>query len=384
MKNAIKEYIELNDEEKKELWKNAFFVFDTNIFIRLYSLTNEARDAFFKAIEKLKDRVWMPHQIAEEFMRNRVTIILDNQSKYAQIKKETDEHIIKLSKLFNISENDAECLKQKKQLNDWIDKFYENNLLVKQSSEDKILEKILTIFENKTGTAFTSEELKLIEKEGEIRYSKEIPPGYKDSSKKKNEDILNNMYGDFIIWKQILKFAKDNQQNIIYVTNDQKEDWWNIVKGQTIGPRVELRKEFISATNNKLFHMYTLDNFLKYSTEKIDDKILEEVKINPETPEIISTEDYDEDLINVRILSSRLSRLKHRAEILKDDYEHNERELDFIRHNPEYRNNDSDIRYYHRMMDKKEFLITKIIKLNEEIDRLTYEINRYRKNLNGE
>lgn len=32
MKNAMREYIELKDQEKEELWNNAVFVFDTIVF----------------------------------------------------------------------------------------------------------------------------------------------------------------------------------------------------------------------------------------------------------------------------------------------------------------------------------------------------------------
>ena len=41
MKNAVKEYLNLTDNEKEELWKNATFVFDTNIFLNLYRFFNE-------------------------------------------------------------------------------------------------------------------------------------------------------------------------------------------------------------------------------------------------------------------------------------------------------------------------------------------------------
>lgn len=32
MRNAVKEYLELNDAEKQKLWDQAVFVFDTNVF----------------------------------------------------------------------------------------------------------------------------------------------------------------------------------------------------------------------------------------------------------------------------------------------------------------------------------------------------------------
>ena len=381
MKNAIKEYIELTEEQKTKLWKNAIFVFDTNVFIRLYSLTKEARDAFFEAIEKIKDRIWMPHQVAEEFMKNRVNVILKNLGDYDNLKQKTNNYIKELAQIFNIPETDKECEKHKNQLNAWIDKYRDSNLLVKDFSSDLILDKILNLFEGKTGKPYTSEEKEKMEKEGENRYKKQIPPGYKDDGKKKNEDIINNAYGDFFLWRQILDYSFNESKNIIFITNDKKEDWWNIVNGKTVGPRVELRKEFFEKTKTKQFHMYTLDSFLKYSTDSIDDKILEEVKINPENSVEILNEDYD-DLINIKILHDRLDRLKHRSARLKVNYEQNEQELNFIRHSKGYIHRDIDARHYNHIMDKKSFLINEIMRLNEEIDRLTYEINSYRNKVN--
>lgn len=83
-----------------------------------------------------------------------------------------------------------------------------------------------------------------------------------------------------IIWKQIIKYAKDNQVGIIYVTHDQKEDWWNVIKGKTIGPRIELRKEFVDETNQE-FHMYSMQSFINTYNEinknTIDKSVVDEV-----------------------------------------------------------------------------------------------------------
>ena len=90
----------------------------------------------------------------------------------------------------------------------------------------------------------------------------------------------SNAYGDLIIWKQIIKYAKENAVGIVYVTHDQKEDWWNITKGKTIGPRIELRKEFITETNQE-FHMYSMDGFIntynKMNENQIDKSAIDEV-----------------------------------------------------------------------------------------------------------
>ena len=60
MRNAIKEFIELNEEEKKLIWEGATFVFDTNVFLNLYRYSSSTREQLFKAFKELNGRIWMP------------------------------------------------------------------------------------------------------------------------------------------------------------------------------------------------------------------------------------------------------------------------------------------------------------------------------------
>ena len=154
--------------------------------------------------------------------------------------------------------------------------------------DDEILAELLELFENKTGTAFSNEQLQEVKKEGEARYKQEIPPGYKDKKKSK-DDKDNNAYGDLIVWKQILDFAKTNKKDVVFVTHDQKDDWWNTVQGRTLGPRTELKKEFYDYTK-MLFHMYTMDNFIAhFETAKDNKSIVEEVRAYNTIPLGINT-----------------------------------------------------------------------------------------------
>ena len=43
MRNAIREYLELNSQEKNDLWGTATFIFDTNVFVNLYRYSNNTR-----------------------------------------------------------------------------------------------------------------------------------------------------------------------------------------------------------------------------------------------------------------------------------------------------------------------------------------------------
>ena len=72
---------------------------------------------------------------------------------------------------------------------------------------------------------------------------------------KENIQLECKKYGDFIIWKQLIEHAIDTKKNVIFVTDDEKEDWWEEFNGKTIGPRPELSKEFREKTS-KLFLMY--------------------------------------------------------------------------------------------------------------------------------
>ncbi len=66
------------------------------------------------------------------------------------------------------------------------------------------------------------------------------------------------------------------------MTHDQKEDWWNVSNGKTIGPRIELRKEFYEETGH-MFHMYTMSSFLSFFIENkgksIDKTTIDEVEL---------------------------------------------------------------------------------------------------------
>jgi hypothetical protein len=280
MKKAIQEYIELKDIEKEALWNEAFFVFDTNVFLNLYRYSKKTREILLGAMEQLKDRIWMPNHVAHEFMENRIEVIFETIDRYTTLHDETNSFMKTCVDMLRMKKEDSELVELQNYIETWIDTNKRKNLLITDVINDPILDKILELFDGKVGNKFDDEEMKQIIVEGNDRYEKKIPPGYKDAIKKSG--ILdNNAYGDLIVWKEILRFSKKEKKNIIYVTHDQKEDWWNKVRGKTVGPRVELRREFMEETNNK-FHMYTMNNFIRRFEDnkgiKIDQSIIDEVK----------------------------------------------------------------------------------------------------------
>lgn len=286
MKNAIREYIELSDDEKKALWDTAIFVFDTNVFLNLYRYSNRLRTQLLEAFDSMHTRVWMPYQVAYEFAKDRCKVILEANKRFDNCQKDIDEFVSGWTRKINLDKEDNDINSLRTFLEKWV-----NNKKMSFTTfdihDDSVFLNLLELFNGKTGTPYSSKDKEKIEKEGEERYSKKIPPGYKDAKKE------DNKFGDLLVWKEILQYAKSNNVDIIYVTQDKKEDWWNICEGITIGPRVELRKEFYDETNQR-FHMYTLTSFLSYYNEhkgiSIDKSALDEIEqVDKETLDTYSS-----------------------------------------------------------------------------------------------
>lgn len=315
MRNAIQEYLSYSDAEKLDLWNHATFVFDTNVLLNLYRYSDKTRKSLLAALNKLQARLWMPNQVAREFMKNRKNAIWVAIHQYEDLQREADKFIASCASTVKLEKSDTDIEGLHKQITEWIEAAKKKNILVSELSNDPILDQLLILYDGKVGPSFTEEEQKKIESEGKSRFESEIPPGYKDREKQKGEN-KNNTYGDLIIWKQILGYASAEKKDIILVTNDQKEDWWEILHGQTIGPRVELRKEFIEQTSQR-FHMYSLQGFITQfdneSDTKIDKDTIAEIEsllnVPPEEIHEQSFRDYyytrDGDLMLDRVRKTR-------------------------------------------------------------------------------
>ena len=108
MRNAILEYIELSDAEKKELWDNAVFIFDTNVLLNLYRYSSITRDDLFLSFENLQKNIWLPYQVANEFMKRRYEIIWDINNNYDQLIKEANTFTNKCISLLRLDKNPSD------------------------------------------------------------------------------------------------------------------------------------------------------------------------------------------------------------------------------------------------------------------------------------
>lgn len=294
---------QMTEERQKELWSDCVFVFDTSALLALYLYPEEARQQIYTEIfERIKGRLWIPHHVLFEYLKNKDAKIREPISRSYQ--PLNDEYVKPVMDSFNKSLNRIDALKNniknanthphivseelekyEKRLKEFIHATAEFGRIFNEQTEQKIneilrLEQHDTVFENiqkyfKVGNEYSYAEILKITLEGKHRYEFKIPPGYEDLKDK----IGTQIFGDLIIWKQMLEYAKENKKNIVFICNDVKEDWWHLAsdrkgeKKKGNGPRKELIKE-MKDYSGSVFWMYNQARFLDVANTLIKSNVL--------------------------------------------------------------------------------------------------------------
>jgi hypothetical protein len=267
MKKLFPGYYRPSDEVFAEMWQKAIFAFDANMLLNIYRYTPQTRDSFFEVLEKLRERVWLPYQAAQEFQARRLGVISDQEEAYVAVESLFDKAQSLIEAGLNAYRRkhtflDVERLS--KSLNREFEKARKGLEKVREQhpsyvESDPLRDRITALFEGKVGDSYDEKRLAELYTEAEKRFASKIPPGYNDTKKDKPQ-----RYGDAIIWFQLIDHAKQKQVPLFLITDDSKDDWWLIHKGKTIGPRPELIQEMHSKTAIP-FYMYSSDRFLEYA-----------------------------------------------------------------------------------------------------------------------
>jgi len=284
MRKLFPGYYEPTPDEIKRAWAEGIFSFDTNMLLHIYRYTDDSRSTLFRVLEMLKGRIMITHQAALEFHRNRKVVIKQREGRIEELRKSISalkqsakdskkEHESRRAfydvNIADIFDPVIESLREAKTKADQI----KTSVNVNPANEsDDIKDELFKLIKNHIGKPFCDMEAQY-ERAGR-RYSLKIPPGYEDASNKGF-----TQYGDAIIWFQLLDFARSNDKPLIFVTDEDKPDWWDKSENR---PRPELVNEMRSASKNT-FLMYNGEQFLTIAQKKmpdarIDEKVIEEAK----------------------------------------------------------------------------------------------------------
>lgn len=291
MRDLFPGYYQPSDEEQQGAIATATIILDANVLLDLYRLPAASRAEAFGVLEKVKNRLWVPFQVALEYQRNRWNVISDQNDLYqaalAAVEKTAGETRGRLQKVNRHSVIDSdEFLKKIDELTASFKESVQEIGKILQfdvGDHDPIRDRIDAILTGRVGHAPTQETVDLIAKEGAKRYQDEIPPGYADQKTKGDRSFsfggvrYQAKFGDLLLWSQLKEFAAGRDPGgYILVTNDNKEDWFATLKGKTLGPRPELVSEFIQETKATGFHIYSFERFLKFAKEYLSAKIAQD------------------------------------------------------------------------------------------------------------
>lgn len=194
----------------------------------------------------------MPHQTMLEFYERRLEIISEQTAKYDDYIKMVKELKKRISGESKIGKTPTNITNLNSKVSDLLEKVKnviesEKKIYPDYSVKDPILEKLRVISVGRVGDAFSQDKLNEIVSQAETRFDSKVPPGYGPDEEKSGAysyagTIIPRKYGDYILWCQILDFAKEAQLPITFITDEQKEDWVIFNKGQKY-TRPELRIE---------------------------------------------------------------------------------------------------------------------------------------------
>lgn len=252
-----------------EIWANAIFVPDANVLLHCLRHSAKVRQEILRIFEVLKDSIWIPHQVGLEFHRNRLDVEFSAQDAYDRLTQDYEAALNQArEKLRQLRAHPTIGVERElSALNMFMIDFRARMEEAKEAHPEQdihaAVERLTTLLDGRVGDKWPSDQLTSIKKEGEDRYARKVPPGYKDS--KKDGDL--NKFGDLIIWKDMISEAAAEKRPVIFISDDAKEDWWWIHRGRKLGPRPELVEEFKEASGQD-FHLYEFAQFLRIAATR--------------------------------------------------------------------------------------------------------------------
>ena len=255
----------------EEIKPECHIVIDTNALLVPYRVEKrnlaEIRETYRRVVESRQ--LIIPGQVAREFVKNRAGRISEL---YQQLIGKIDaQGLPKLDKspLLETIKEFNEAIEISKEV-ERLTKEYRNKLkevlehIKRWTWNDPVSLIYRELFTNEIvlDPSFEAAPLQI---DLDRRTTHAIPPGYKDKGA-----------GDMLIWHTILHIAKTNKKDVIFVSGDEKADWWYQSVKQNLYPRYELVDEFRRASEGKSFHIVSFSGFLKlYGASK---EVVEQVR----------------------------------------------------------------------------------------------------------
>lgn len=277
MRDEFWDYYPLTDEEIETINSDALIVLDANALLHSYRLSPSTAEAWLGTLEALVERVWVPHQAALEYQRNRIDVI-SGQSKLvtdieralegsfrdlrsAVAKRQSD---INRSRVLDLIELNEAIEESRVRVASVVAAGRDNqtDLAEAASASDQIHRRLTVLLAGRVGEESDRERMAEMQAEGKTRFAAKQPPGFADAKKDSNPE---DPYGDVILWKQLLSKVEKEKRPAVLITEERKDDWIRNEAGQNLGPHPALRREFHEHAGQP-FWLYSVARFMRFSS----------------------------------------------------------------------------------------------------------------------
>ncbi|WP_313249595.1 PIN-like domain-containing protein [Stenotrophomonas indicatrix] len=293
MKDLFPGFYSPTSEELTVLWRDGLFILDSSVLLKLYEVPERTRQETFGALRKLGNRLWIPHQAALEYQRNRARTIGIAKGRVTDALEPMQTALtafLKSASSMKLAERGyREASDQIDRIREAGDEVMEAALAaiashVDINGEDPVRDELNTLLEGKIGPVPTSADLELWTKQAQERFGHRMGPGHLDQEKMKNPTymmdglVFDKRYADVYVWKEaIARASRPEVVSVVLITNDSKADWWKITDYGVVGPLPEICAEIRVEAKLESFWMYDLESFLREAETRLD------VSVSPTT-----------------------------------------------------------------------------------------------------
>lgn len=287
----LKPIIEVKDE--------ALIVLDANVLLLPFTTGVKNVEAIKQVYQRLvaTDQIFLPAQAVREYLDNRAKKLADiNESLQKKSNQSFGfvgahpllENLDEYQAVLQLEENLKTAVKEyQKQIretlsavqawgwNDPVSQMYHEILSDRVLNDDNLVEEEIS-------------------KDLARRNKLKLPPGYKDGGKDQNQA------GDLLIWHELLNLAEAKNKDVIFVSGDEKADWWHQSGKAALYPRFELVDEFRERTGGCSFYILSLSKLLKLF--EAEDEVVESVQTSESE---LKQQLEDEGLDNLKVVSGR-------------------------------------------------------------------------------
>lgn len=242
---------------------DAIITVDTNVLLLPYTIRKDDLSALAKFYQGLRSagRLYLPDRVAREFIVHRDKKLTELLQTINDVRSRINIGETRLSPIMEgmdgveaLSAASKALLEAKKEYTKALEVVEDN--IKAWRGDDPVTAVYKSVFD-KDNIVSPSEAQKDLLAEWEYRLKEKIPPGYKDRSK------ADTGIGDFLVWKTLLAIGAKHKKNMIFITGEEKADWFVRVNKIGVYPRPELVAEYRKHSGGKGIRLVELHDVLR-------------------------------------------------------------------------------------------------------------------------